>query len=970
MKFELYSDILIDNASRCGEKTALIFPGGVFTYAQLNHEANRFANGLRKMGVKEGDRIVVRLPKDEKPIVALFGIMKTGAVLVPVGIDYPQGRIDRICADSAARFTVALEPAEGVVAYDEIMKEQDGSEPPRPKIDGSDVCIILYTSGSTGSPKGVMQRHRGYLQTCLPFKENAISVCIAECGHTFLGVTNTTFAFFYIEYCIAVACECAYVMADLEHSRNPVKMAEYMEEYKVDVVTGTPSRILQYMNIPRYREAVKHSRVFATGGERVQAGMPETVHSIAPDCRIFNVYTQTEATGPMIVAEVESAETPGFAAHGWKLAVVGEEGTICPPGTPGELLMAGDNVMAGYVNLPEETAAKTVLIGGETYIGTGDIVICDEHGGYRIVGRKDRQIKLRGLRMEPSEIEKVIQSFPGSRIDKAVVKVNVINGTEHLVAYFTGDRPIADAELKTHLAALLPPYMIPDYYLFLERFPLNQNGKIDYKQLPEIKVEERAIVPPKDEWEEQILNLCREVAKFEGFGVTTPLEEAGFTSLTYIALESKILERFTVEFKLTDLMAGGVTVRQLAERISTSKSVGRAEYEKRDRYPFTPQMYQFMHKSIASDLFRKFVFADCWKDAKAVRSAFLRVISSYPYFYTHFEYENGNWYQIPYSGGMLKEEDIEIREGDPTDEDLASFAVKYDPASAKRLFDVVVYSGRNVTLLWHVQHALLDHVLMENIVSQLRDALRDPSFSVKEFADYYAYTQDVTGNMKEARPLPGEILSGAPHAAVNLKMLKKGYPRALFAPVQNKYRILTADYFFGLVSQAYLEVMGEEHAVFHNFFGGRNDARYFSTAGYFPFRVPMDVRRDDRYYERVAGEMVSKIRNASPEDDITYRILEMKRYSYPFLNYNCSAFLEDNEDFSVSVFFSKDDSTDYGAQIVTPQADFICYVMKEAVALLLNYDADFLTEAQAQAILDRIQTIAVRNVQAIQEESV
>lgn len=967
MKLELYSDILSDNAEKRGEKTALIAPGGVYTYAQLNREANRFANALRKMGVKEGDRIVVRLPKDEKPIIAMFGIMKVGAVLVPVGMEYPQGRIDRIIEDSDAKFTVTLEASEGTVAYKEIMKEQDDSEPERPNISGADPCIILYTSGSMGNPKGVMQRHRAYLHTCLPYKENVISVCVAERGSVLLGVTTTTFAFFYIELCIAFAAGITYIMADLEHSRDPVKMAEYMDAYKVDVVTGTPSRILQYMNVPSYKEAVKRCQMFATGGERVQAGMPETVHEIAPDCRIFNVYTQTEATGPMIVAEVQSADTPGYAARGWKLLVVDEELNPCAPGTPGELLMAGDNVMAGYLNLPDETASKTFVIEDETYVGTGDIVVRDEAGGYRIVGRKDRQIKLRGLRMEPSEIEKVIQAFPSCRIDKAVAKVNVINGTEHLVAYYTGEKSIPDALLKAHLSTLLPSYMIPDYYMFLERFPLNQNGKIDFHQLPEIEVEKLEIVAPKDELEEQILQMSREIAEFEGFGVTTPLEEAGFTSLTYIALETKILDTFKVELKLTDLMAGGASVRTLAETIRTAASAVTDERRKLDKYPFTPQMYQFMYKSFSSDLYRTFVFSERWNDAKSVRNAFLRVINSYPYFYTRFENENGRWYQIPYDGELLKDEDVEIREGDPTEEDIAAFTVRYDPATAKRLFDIVVYNGKAVTVLFHVQHALLDHVLMENIVSGLSCALRDPNYTAREFADYFDYTVKVCENMKEPRPLPEEVLLDKPHEA-NTKIAKFGCPLRLFTPIRNKYRVQPADYLFSLVTQAYLEIMGKDEAVFHNFFGGRNDARYFSTAGYFPIRMALNVKRDDRYYEKVAGEIIEKIKSTAPEDDLSYRILQKKQYPFPTVNFNCIDALDGNEDVRLESLKPKDITDDPETRIATPQLDFLCYIMKDVAAILLNYDESFISENTANAILQQIIKIAVRNLETLKGE--
>ena len=257
MKIELYSDFLIRNAIEKGDQEAVIAADASYTYTELNRAVNRFANGLKKRGVKAGDRVMVALPKDSKPFVAMFGIMKIGAVLIPVGMDYPEGRIKKIRDDSEAVMLVGVEGGIGDTLFEDIFNDGTEDEPERPPNDSMAPCMILYTSGSTGNPKGVMLRHHGYVVTGEPLEDNLLSWNTHLYGHTFLGVTTTTFAFFYMEYCFALANGCKYVMVDLEHSRSPMLMAEAMKEHGVDVIAGTPSRILQYLEIPVFEEAIK-----------------------------------------------------------------------------------------------------------------------------------------------------------------------------------------------------------------------------------------------------------------------------------------------------------------------------------------------------------------------------------------------------------------------------------------------------------------------------------------------------------------------------------------------------------------------------------------------------------------------------------------------------------------------------------------------------------------------------------------
>ena len=967
MDIQLYSDFLINDAKEHGEKTAVVTSDGTYTYARLNSLANSFANGLMRLGVKPGDRIMAALPRDSSSIIAMMGIMKMGAVLVPVSTSYPQGRIDKIREDSGAVLFVGADCEDGKTAYKDVMKDTDDAEIPRPDIDTLAPCLIMYTSGSTGNPKGVVLRHFGFINSAgIPYEDNTVSFYTKKYVHAFLGITPTTFQFFYLEFCVCIANACTYVLADLEQSRNPVLMAEYMKEYGVDFITGTPSRILQYLDIPVYAEAFRKVRVLGIGGERTPAGLPEAVHKINPECHILNAYGMTESNGIVIVSEAMTADDHGFVQHGWKLLVLDEDNKETADGETGELLMAGDNMMEGYMNLPEEMAAKTVVIDGVSYFRTGDLAKRFEDGGYVIVGRLDQQIKLRGLRMEPGEIEKIIQDFEGVRIEKAVAKVNVIHNAEHLVAYYTGPEKADEAQLRKHLAFHLPQYMVPDYFMYLEKFPLNPNGKIDYRNLPEIKIEDLEIVAPADEIEHAILEKCRKIVHFDEFGVTSPLDEVGFTSLTYIELASMVFDNYHVELKLSDLMAGGATVRNLADKIKSGETISRKETGKLKKYPFAPQLYQFTCKNPVADMYRKLEFTDKWKDAGQIRETIVRVFGAYPYLFTTFAKENGVWYQIPHDDAVLKETDIPIIQGEPSQKELDEFCTPYELGSSARLFDVKIYSGKKVTVLLHIQHILMDHVFVEGLIDQIRRALSDPSFRIKERADYFEYTMEVCGNDEE-RPLPAfykAVLKDSPKPVSNIEHLAMHIERGKLDPIITKYHVQAADYVLGLVSQAYLEVMGLDEAVFFDMFGGRNDARYFNTAGFFPIMMMLPVNKDAEFYKHIGKDVVEAICQLHPGDDLSYRTICKGEYPYPRLSYNCMEFIEENDDFSLTSMFSGDQHYDEMSRALLPHLDFMCLMVGTKAAVVhLNYDTGFISKETAQAILDRITMIAQRNVE-------
>ena len=958
-----YSDFLIRNAAEHGDRTAVIAEDAVYTYEELNRTVNRFANGLRRRGIREGDRVMAALPKNTAPIVAMLGIMKIGAVYVPVGRDYPAERLRKMQKDSGAVLFIDTETKEGRTAFCEILSGSDDREPERPGIDGSAPCMILYTSGTTGEPKGAILRHRGFIETLSPCRENLGACALQLYGHTLLGIASHTFSFFCIEYCMVLSTACTYVMANAGQSRNPVLMAELIRQHRVDAVALTPSVLLQFLKVPAYTQALKNVRIVGIGGEAPPSDIAEIIRRYAPACHIFNLYSQTESNGTLLSEEILDRPGHAFPNRGWKLFIADDKGRGTRDGEAGELLMAGGNMMLGYLNHPDEMAEKTVVIDGVTYFRTGDYVRRNADGSYAVIGRADRMIKLRGLRIEPGEIEKHMRDFPGVRIDEAAAAVCEIRHTQHLAVYYTGEGPADEKDLRRFLSRRLPGWMVPDRFCYLERFPLSAGGKLDYSMLPVIQYDAHTVIAPSDELEAALLSWCRRIVSFDGFGVTTPLADAGFTSLLYTELASLILDRMHTELKLTDFLSDEVTVRMLADKIRKSGKKEVPPAERLDRYPLTPQQHLFLYRSPIATLYRKIEFTDRWTDGSRIRDVLLRVWNAFPYLFTSFRRLQGVWYQIPHPENRLRAEDIELVSGAPSAEEEAAFFIPYDIGTADRLFDLRIYQAKTVTVLLRIHHILMDHGFVEQLITQIRRCLSDPACTVREGADYFAYTQRVwkaEAEMSPAMPVfYTNTLRDQPSSVSSYSYMTTCFEMKSLKPAASKYHVQVGDYVFGLLCEAWLEVMDAEEMVVHYVFGGRNDAAFYSSAGFFPYRVMIPFRRDARFFEHVGRDVFSAIESSVPQHDVSYRILCKNEYPYPCLSYNCLEIIGENEDFLFSAVPGKAVPVEKSVRKAIPHIDCNCYIVKDTLASVqVNYDPDFISEEKMRSVLDRALTLS------------
>jgi amino acid adenylation domain-containing protein len=518
------ADYLERSAVRFPERPAIVDPAGrQISYTELNRQADALAQFLAASGVQRGDRVGVVLPKGIPAVVALFGIMKAGAAYVPVDYTAPVERARKILADCRIRalvadarsFGVIPEPhkdGSGLAALVAVGSIQDSATAPpdttpfdvalekgaaagkgsqflvaAPRRSG-DLAYILYTSGSTGVPKGVMLTH----ENATSFVEWCSSVFTPTEHDRFSSHAPFHFDLSVLDVYLAVKHGAALYLVSEDRARNPKALAAFIAANHLTIWYSTPSiltLLLQFGNLPLHD--VSSLRLVLFAGEVFPVKHLRELQRRWPSPAYYNLYGPTE-TNVCTFARVppripDDRDTPypiGFpCAHCRALALDDDQQEVAP-GEDGLLYIGGPSVFAGYWNRPAENAAAFIERDGSRWYNTGDVVRWSAADGFAYMGRKDRMVKRRGYRIELGEIERALHLEPRLR-DVAVVSVPDDEAGVKIVAVLTchADAAPSIVELKTFCGKQLPAYMSPDRFVFRDRLPTTSTDKVDYQAL-------------------------------------------------------------------------------------------------------------------------------------------------------------------------------------------------------------------------------------------------------------------------------------------------------------------------------------------------------------------------------------------------------------------------------------------------------------------------------------------------------
>lgn len=531
-------------------KTAVIANGERLTYEELNQLANCIAHGLLRRGLKLNTMVGLILEREKSVYIVRQGILKAGGAFLPMVPEYPDDRIDFCLKDAACPFVITSEKLkkermafwEGkpyeVLTVEELISEEglDETIKQNPDLDipVDTLAYCLYTSGSTGQPKGVMIEHSNL---CNFVNSNPINTEITnytENGIVSLALAAITFDVSVMEEFIPLCNGMTICMANEEEIHNPLALAELLTKYKVDIMKCTPSYMTNIIEVPQMRLALSKVKAFDIGAEAFPPMLYEKIREVNQTAKIVNSYGPTECTVSCTTKVLNNDKeiNIGKPLTNMKVYVVNRKNKILPVGISGELIICGSGVGRGYVNLPEKNKTAFFRFRGMKAYHSGDLVRWNAKGEIVFLGRLDNQVKLRGLRVELDEIESAINSFEGVKMSKVIV---CNNGSEdYLAGYFTATSKVDIANLTEHLKSKLTEYMVPNALMQLDEMPLTVNGKIDKKRLPiiQVAVTERKYIAPSTELEKEFCDQFAEILNLKQVGATDDFFEIGGTSLS------------------------------------------------------------------------------------------------------------------------------------------------------------------------------------------------------------------------------------------------------------------------------------------------------------------------------------------------------------------------------------------------------------------------------------------------------
>lgn len=563
--YKYFYEPIEHNAVKFPERKAIIAKDRTLTFSELNAEANIVAHKLMRKGVKRGDRVVLLLPRRSSVFVCMFGVSKSGAAYIPCDPEYPSDRINLILSDSGAQYIITTKehladyPGDRTIDVETLCytgAEQNGDDGnPNVEMSPDDLAYLIYTSGSTGRPKGVMLRHVGIANYLYDHPANTHIHSLSELDvKVFVTITTLSFDMSLKEFAVSLCNAVTIVVADEDEVMDAGMLAKLMNRTGAEAINGTCSRLLSYLELDEFCEAVSRCKTVWAGGEMYPKALLEKLQSLGVK-RIFNTYGPTEITVSSNCKELthSSSVSVGRPLLNYGEWIVDAFDNELPQGFTGELLIGGPGVAVGYNNLPEMTAKHFADYHGTRVYRSGDLARWTTEGDVEILGRIDSQIKLRGFRIELGEIESVICRFDG--VQGAVVDVKEINGVQHLCAYYTSSSEIDEDALKDFISKSLTEYMVPTAYMRIDKLPLTPNGKMNRKALPLPVVKAAAgaqggYVEPEAGMEKDIAEAFSKVLSAEKIGANDDFFAIGGTSITAIKVVAALsMKGYSVSFK-------------------------------------------------------------------------------------------------------------------------------------------------------------------------------------------------------------------------------------------------------------------------------------------------------------------------------------------------------------------------------------------------------------------------------------
>jgi amino acid adenylation domain-containing protein len=571
------------------DNKAVMTDKNTLTYKEFDKITDDFSIRISSEN-KNRKPIGIIVGRSENMPICAVSVMKSGAAYLPLDPTYPSERLEFMLADSGAEVLIADKGLEKkmpsfsgkIIFTDEIYTPCNAADlpvPPKPE----DVLILLYTSGTTGKPKGVMLAHAGLVSYLISYKK------IMQITSESNVAAYASFGFdanMMDMYSALSSGACLHIIPEEMRLDMPA-MAKFFNERNIDAVFLTTQIGRQILT--GFADKIK-VRAISTGGETL------VPFEIPDNIRVYNVYGPTETTVIVTFFEIDKPynRVPlGKPTENTAIYIVDKYGNLLPPGAAGELLIAGCQVGLGYLNRPDLTAEKFVknpFTDDPDYARvyrTGDIARFLPDGNVDFIGRNDFQVKIRGFRIELPEIEMRIRDYPGMK-DAAVLADDNPSGGKRVIAYIVSDKKVDIKALNDFIEEKLPSYMIPAATMQIEKIPLNQNGKVDRKSLPHIQANAEDVTAPRNAAETLVRDVMCEIMGEKNISVTANLLQMGLDSLSAIRAGSMITEKSGTSVTAPKIMRLK-TIEKIAELLNLDTQSEKKQEIKSDAktYPLT-----------------------------------------------------------------------------------------------------------------------------------------------------------------------------------------------------------------------------------------------------------------------------------------------------------------------------------------------------------------------------------------------
>jgi len=581
-------NLFYKQVKRSPDATALIFEEQSITYKELDRRSNKLARFLIEKGVSNGMLVPICLERSFEMVIAILGVLKTGAAYVPVDPEFPAGRIHFILDDTSASLFLST------MAVMEVLNLQtavecfavDDPELLTSFTDDEVAVVVLpeylaytiYTSGTTGKPKGVQIRHSGILNRLL-WMQDYLSL---TAGNIILQKTTFCFDVSVWELLSALLCGAVIVMAKPEGHKDADYLQELIEKHQISIIHFVPS-MLDVFLLRADEQKCRSLNAVICSGEELKIGTVTAFQKVFKKTHLYNFYGPTEAS--IEVTAIKLEQVSNYTHHipiGKPIAntclyIVDQHYHLQPRGVAGELLIGGVQVALRYLNQPELTAQKFIsdrFSKANEYpflYRTGDLVRWLPDGNIEFLGRIDDQVKIRGYRIEPAEIEVLLGQLAG--VERAVVLVKEYNGDKYLAAFVKLQNWLETDSLSDQLKNILPLYMVPSIMVRVDDFPLTLNGKIDKGQLHAMAAPSLTGVfkAPETEIELKLTRIWKDLLKTDKVGVRDNFFALGGHSLMAMRVLSEISNEFSANISITLFFQLG-TIEKLSEYLEVLQS--------------------------------------------------------------------------------------------------------------------------------------------------------------------------------------------------------------------------------------------------------------------------------------------------------------------------------------------------------------------------------------------------------------